>query len=337
MEGDFEVMTRRDRYFAQLTRELDELLDPSTGKLSARFARSMDCPLCEGREKEEFLVRRGYTFVRCVDCGLIYTDPMVQPDLLRQAYKSSLADELWVDVLLSETEVAWRSEYFASNLALIEVYVSGGRLLDVGCSIGQFMEIAQARGWTAMGLELGDRAFEYATKRRGLHVLQEAIEVVDLDEGSFDCITAFGVLEHVPAPRAVLQHVRRLLKPGGVFMAVVPNPYSLLNVILHEKSVTFDGRNHVIHYGWESLRRLMVDSSLEVLTQDTVLTGLPNLLKYVQYFDPYGASPQRNYLAPALHELLATPYGRQRTEDWIVRSNLGLRIRIVARRTHEDV
>ncbi|WP_419805471.1 class I SAM-dependent methyltransferase [Terriglobus sp.] len=106
------------------------------------------------------------------------------------------------------------------------------RVLEIGFGNGSFLAYAKTKGWNAIGTEVNDFLVEMAT-RRGLYAIH-ALDLNALDDGAFDLVVAFDVLEHIPQ-NYLLDFVKSLvrkLKPGGLFIARFPNadsPFGLLN------------------------------------------------------------------------------------------------------------
>ncbi|MGZ3420126.1 MAG: class I SAM-dependent methyltransferase [Polyangiales bacterium] len=108
----------------------------------------------------------------------------------------------------------------------------GGRLLDIGCGNGAFAEFASRAGYRVTGLDVDaaslavahSRGLANADFRRGL--LDD--HIADLPEGEFDVVSMFEVFEHLEQPLAVLEQVKKLLRPGGMFVGSLPNTERLL-------------------------------------------------------------------------------------------------------------
>lgn len=330
----FEKETKRDIYFKQLDKELRELIDPETGELSKVVSKEIPCPLCNSERYNLIFKKRGYSFVRCNECGLVFANPQVLKEKVEKLYKLSQSNELWMEVLLSSPEIKWRKLYFEENLKFLERYFKKGKLLDIGCAIGQFMKIAKEGRWEVTGLELSDKAYKYVKETLGLSVLKCTLEQSGFEKEKFAVITMFGLLEHLPNPKQFLTEVRRVTKIGGGIIVIVPNVYSLLTMFLREKSVTFDGRNHLIYFSMDTLERLFQETGFKVLYKDTVLTGLENVLKYVQFFDPYGGDKGYKFISDRLRKSIVNEKSRKSIESLILKYNLGLRIRMIGQR-HE--
>ena len=86
-----------------------------------------------------------------------------------------------------------------------------GRLLDVGCGAGQFLDVARARGWAAEGTEISSSAVRFLEERG--HVVHSC-PLPGLRVKPYRAITMFEVLEHVRDPWDYLRAARRLLVPG---------------------------------------------------------------------------------------------------------------------------
>jgi len=105
-----------------------------------------------------------------------------------------------------------------------------GRLLDVGCGTGVFLDLARRAGWDACGVELSERHVRHARATFGLEVWQGDFLAAPLAARSFRAVTMWDFLEHVLDPRAVLDAARRLLAPEGVLLVFTIDSASLFNL-----------------------------------------------------------------------------------------------------------
>ena len=94
-----------------------------------------------------------------------------------------------------------------------------GRLLDIGAGTGEFLSVAKNDGWQTIGVEPSDRAKSIA-KSKGVSFVEETGE---LENHSFDVISMWHVLEHVPDLDKQIKELKRLLKPTGTLIIAVPN------------------------------------------------------------------------------------------------------------------
>ncbi len=170
--------------------------------------------------------------VRCQHCGLAYLNPRLSADAVESAYEE-VADTLYA------REREGRVHTFARALDELErVYrepgagpVARGRLLDVGCHIGVFLELALARGWAAEGVEPSQWACAYA-RDRGLQVSCGTLRSQHFPAATYDVVTLWDVVEHFPDPSAELREVHRLLRPDGLVGITTMNIDSLVGRLL---------------------------------------------------------------------------------------------------------
>lgn len=252
MNMNFDESTGRSRFFENVNKELNRLIDPDTGKVKAELLEQVNCPVCEAEAFDPLFVKQGFNFVRCKSCSLVYVNPRLL-ESATLAYYGDAADqqsmEDWMKVLASPANQAWQIPYFQEAVDILSKLIPArGRILDLGCSIGLFMEVAQRSGFECIGLEPEPKSREYALKR-GLDVRPDLFKDAGFLSSSFDAITMFGVMEHLSHPKQMLVEIWDALKPDGVVMAISPNVYSFANGTLHEQARTFTGRNHLSSRG----------------------------------------------------------------------------------------
>lgn len=121
---------------------------------------------------------------------------------------------------------------FRAGLDLIEAHVGpNGSLLDVGCATGSFLSLAKGRGWECRGVEVSAFAAARARESTGCEIFCGKLVDAPFGDGSFDVITMWDLLEHLPVPLQGLENARRLLKPSGVLLVNTPNENSLLRKV----------------------------------------------------------------------------------------------------------
>jgi SAM-dependent methyltransferase len=320
--------TGRDRYFAARKRELAALVDPATGMLADRYAKLVDCPSCGGAGWRKLFIKAGFTFVRCEECDVIYSNPQVREDVVEAEYRAGGSNDIWVDVLLSERQQALDIEKFGELLDELEPFRGRGRILDIGCSIGLFLKLAAERGWQGKGIEFSDKARAYAVEELGLDVIDTPLEDAGFDSGSFDVIALNSVIEHVNQPGPLLAEIHRLLAPAGALYVITPNVDSLACRVLHERAATFDGRNHLVYFSPHTLTSLLERHGFAVDHVATHISSLQPVLEWLAYREPYeGASLEDD----ALTQLIEF-YGRTELEERVCQAGFGYKLHCLATR-----
>ncbi len=187
---------------------------------------TMSCILCGGEEKSPVHELAGYRYERCTGCGLVSLHPMPEFAALMDIYAGS--GELAADPTADPTgEEILFIERFRKELDRIEEHAHAGRILDIGSAWGFFLSVCREKGWDAWGVEPARTESEYARRRFALPVLTGTLADARFPSGSFDVVTLWHVLEHLPDPVSELAEIRRVLKPGGLLVISVPTARSV--------------------------------------------------------------------------------------------------------------
>lgn len=135
-----------------------------------------------------------------------------------------------------------------------------GKLLDLGAGTGDFLLRAKKRGWEVTGVEPGEGARELSDQK-GIKLLSDA---ETLASDSFDVITMWHVLEHVPDLEEQIMELQRLLKKDGLLIIAVPNFKSYDAYKYKEHWAAYDVPRHLWHFSRNSIERIFGEFSFEV-------------------------------------------------------------------------
>ena len=153
--------------------------------------------------------------LRCRKCGLIYLSPRPKRQIIIHSY-SCAEDTKYIS---QEKE---RQLTFKRCLKTIKHLCSEGSLLDIGAACGIFVKTAVDAGYKAIGVEPSVWMCEFAKKQYNVTILPTVVEDAKFKDSSFDIVTMWDVLEHVPDPMCTLKEVKRILKPGGILVINYP-------------------------------------------------------------------------------------------------------------------
>lgn len=226
-----------------------------------------------------------FALVRCTECDLVYVNPRPAAERMGEYYPPWHHQR--VPARPIEETTIWGipfDEAMAIKSRLIRKWSSPGRLLDVGCGDGCLLYYLKQRGWQTEGVEFGDVI--YGRETLGLSIFQGVVEDAPLEEKSFDVVSLFHALEHLPDPRGTLAHLFSLLKPGGRLVLEVPNFGSLDAALFGPHWVGVSAPLHLYHLTKKTLKQLVLDSEFEVTEcgtmpdQNKLIAGYSESLRF---------------------------------------------------------
>ncbi|MCY3017891.1 MAG: class I SAM-dependent methyltransferase [Planctomycetota bacterium] len=222
--------------------------------------------------------------VKCASCGFLYTNPMPS---VAECYEEH-RDETYIRSCPQRRRTADHA------VSILRRYQPSGRLLDIGCATGIFLDSA-ARFYQVEGLELSRWAYEEAAKRHKVHNVP--LDRLKVDK-PFDIATLFGVIEHFEDPYSAMQCVARLLRPGGLLVVYTGDVDSWLPRWLGKKWWWFQGM-HLCYFSRRTCELLLSKCGF-----DTVHVG--TLCVYFQLYS-LGVSLKRYRLGALMSPLLNLP------------------------------
>jgi SAM-dependent methyltransferase len=209
---------------------------------------------------------KGYRVIDCSECGWAHLDPVPTPEELEALYVVDYHDEPAIEKERAE-QAYWDLEHAWKLDTIAEALCRTGRILDVGCGIGLFVEYAAHTGWEAVGIEPSTEAVE-AARLRGLDVQLGTWErTTSAEVGRFDAVHCKLVLEHLADPRGFVTWARNLLVPGGVLCLHAPNEFNVLQRAVlqaHDKPPWWiAGPFHINYFTFDSIEALAAGAGLE--------------------------------------------------------------------------
>lgn len=198
--------------------------------------------------------------------GFLETLPLPALDKLSDYYKSEdyISHTDSKRNLFEKVYHLVRTISLKKKLGLINSFSSEEKkILDVGCGTGDFLETAKNNNWKVAGIEPNEKARAIANKKTSNSVF-EIEQLLRFDEHSFDVITLWHVLEHLPNLEDHIAVFKKLLKPNGILIIAVPNYKSFDAKHYAEFWAAFDVPRHLWHFNKESLSNLVSNFKMEV-------------------------------------------------------------------------
>ena len=145
---------------------------------------------------------------------------------------------------------SWNSEFFAKYTDTLKDAVKTGRILDVGCGVGQVVKRLRDENIEAFGVDVSEPNIRQANQHIGFCNLYDGVSL-PFGENEFDAVGAFNVLEHVDEPEAFIAELIRVLKPNGCLVISSPN---FLRVLGYRD---YHPRMHGLMNKWRNAKRIL--------------------------------------------------------------------------------
>jgi 2-polyprenyl-3-methyl-5-hydroxy-6-metoxy-1,4-benzoquinol methylase len=250
-------------------------------------AQVVRCQLCGSDARTENFRDGGYRVLTCSSCGLVYVTPRLQGQALLDVYdegywKSANPKARGYADYAREADLYLKT--FDKRMRLVARHLPPhARVLDVGCAAGYFLRVAQRHGHDVHGVEMSAAIAGEAVRALGadrVHVgtLDDAIAAKGHAPGSFDLVTLWDVVEHVPEPQPLLHTIHGLLKPTGRLLLETQNVGSRWARLLGRRWHHYKHDEHLYHFDPRTIRRLLDDCGFDVLELGSRYAG-----KYVSF------------------------------------------------------
>jgi len=193
------------------------------------------CLVCGGTRLAKIHRTPDQVLLCCDGCRLVFGWPVFSREALLEYNAISFRGEGfpettgYFDRSLVGLDGSSLLRQYRRGLEQISRVVPSGRLLDVGCGVPMFLDLARSAGYAAQGIDSVPEIARIAREDFGLVVHTAPFGRCGLEKDSFDVITMWDFLEHLPDPMGALILSRELLRPGGVLFVSVPNHRSVLH------------------------------------------------------------------------------------------------------------
>jgi 2-polyprenyl-3-methyl-5-hydroxy-6-metoxy-1,4-benzoquinol methylase len=244
-----------------------------------------------------------WSLKQCINCGLVFLDPRPTPEDIGKAYTNSYAGRkknknlhqlnfkakiksaiktgffanaygykngvnFWKRILSLPLHLSpyWRERLAFSIMTL--PHKSGGRLLDIGCGIGIFLEQMADLGWKAEGLDMDPKVVQVCIKK-GLTVKEGTLKSQNYPDNYFDAITLKHVIEHVSDPIDLIRQCKRILKPEGKLVILTPNFEGSGQETFGRMWLGLDAPRHLFLFTPKTLSEVLLKGGLNVIKLST--------------------------------------------------------------------
>jgi SAM-dependent methyltransferase len=236
--------------------------------IDANAALPVSCNLCGGMSCEVYdEAEPPFRVLRCRACTLTFVHPHPVREQLAAHYDQDYYRE-WLS-----GQAARRARIWRRRMNRIERLKPAGRMLDVGCGEGTFLELARGRGWRIEGTEISRYAADRVSARLGCPVFCGDLGDAGYPDNHFDVVTAWHVLEHMADPQKCLRDILHVLKPDGILILAVPNVNDRLMRIAYRIArrrkyrlfSTQDREVHLYHFSERTIRDSLERAGYDII------------------------------------------------------------------------
>jgi len=279
-----------------------------------------NCPVCNSTQfkphlevEDYFLSHENFTLQKCNSCGFIFTNPRPFEKDLGQYYQSDeyISHSSSSVSLFDKLYFAIRNYTIRKKFKLINKYITSGKILDIGCATGEFLNYFNTKGWETQGIEPNEIARNSAIEKYGLAVHSEK-ELSKYKESYFDVISMWHVLEHVPDLNSRILQLKKIIANNGILIIAVPNIDSKDAGIYGKYWAALDVPRHLYHFNQSAIQKIFQKEGFEIiktypmkfdsfyisLISEKYKTGKSNYIKAIYNglkSNFYGALHENNY------------------------------------------
>lgn len=238
-----------------------------------------------------------FTFVKCQKCSTVSLFPMLSEIQMARYYppkkyyaydskrKKSFFAVLRTYLVRANNHPTFLSKILTMLLPKVPAIpnpIIGGKILDVGCGMGDTLMLLKELGWETFGMDIDEAAVAVAKKRGVDHVRVGFYQdISSYPDHYFDAVRLYHVLEHLNDPVRCLRLVKKKLKKGGQLIVGTPNVESLLSHIFGTYWYNLDAPRHLVLFSPLTLREAVNRSGFRVTRVEFCSAG--GFLGSIQY------------------------------------------------------
>lgn len=219
---------------------------------------SESCLLCSSGKirklsdcTDHFISKEVFPLFQCEECGFIFTGEHPDESEIGRYYESDeyISHSDTSRGFINKLYQVARNFMLGRKVASVNklTHLQSGSLLDIGSGTGYFADAMKRAGWNVRGIEINEKAREFARKQFSLDISVPG-EISNFPPESFDCITLWHVLEHFQDPFDYMKEISRLLKPDGLCLIALPNCSSFDADHYQKNWAAYDVPRHLWHF-----------------------------------------------------------------------------------------
>ena len=220
------------------------------------------CPVCKNKSYNIWNKYLFFKTVECRKCGMIYLEKILKKKYLDQYYSNYFKFRVQ-----NKKKAFLRKKMYEIDLNYLKLYKSKGKLIDVGCSNGSFLNLLKNK-YNCYGIDVDSEAIRVAKNIKKLknRFFNYDLSALKSKLGRFDIIIFRGVIEHVENPKDYFECASKILKKNGIiFISATPNVNSPCAYVFKHRWNQFDPIQHINLFSSKTLFKLAKQFNLELI------------------------------------------------------------------------
>ena len=230
------------------------------------------CPICTTEMKFKFVTKdylvtgESFDIVECEACSIRTTTPFPDKKIIGNYYSSDdyISHDDKVSGIFDSIYGLVRTYQLNKKKKLIGKYFnkSNGKILDIGCGAGDFLQYMKENHWNINGVDTSNKARKIANKKLNIKVMDPKDWINNKEK--YDVITCWHSLEHVHEPWVYLDKIKKSLTQDGFLIVALPNYQSTDAKIYKEFWAAYDTPRHLYHFTIKSMNKTIKPHGLNI-------------------------------------------------------------------------
>lgn len=232
----------------------------------------VSCKIC-GHGRLRVYCRKGMAaYYTCRDCGIIFQFPRPSEDAMIAYVNREYTNGHYEEYV---TAREMKLDHFRWRMKRMRPYLKHGRLLDVGCSCGYFLEVAGEEQYDVQGLEFSSSAIAAAAPTIRSRIRQASVDELEKQQPDrYDVVTAFDLIEHLDQPKEFLNTVASLLSPSGTLALSTPDADHFLRYLMRSRWPMLQPMQHLTIFSERALHLALAMTGFDVVLSESAYKTL---------------------------------------------------------------
>lgn len=242
------------------------------------------CLICDNGQAKQRYIKSGKKLFFCNNCNFMFVHPTPSVETQQKYYDTSY-DEGTYKVYNDQEKL--RKKLNEKRFKEIEQYISTGKLLDVGCATGYFLDVAKNHGIETFGVELSEKAIQQAMLRHK-NIFHGTLEEANFEDSTFDFVTLFDLIEHITDPNSTIKEISRIIRQEGGIAISTPDITSWHARILGKSWGFIIPLEHLFYFSPHSMKLLLKKHGFDVVTirKNYKIFTIHDILRMAEFYYP---------------------------------------------------